>query len=444
MKDSGNRWWEIRGEGQPDDAEGNYRDLLTDSRGRNRPERSLSVGIDPADEAHHGARPFLWPTVSVVAAVALILSVSYGVSRSRATPPSSTVAAEPTAKGSTQRDVEPKPDADVKPFAPPAPLANLPTADSAPPPIGRPVADGDRAASQREPSSPAAVPGDRPSDNSAGASGSAPYQPFGTPTPSSSPTPEPVPSVQLAGPAPTVPGRQQDGPPVSGAGGCTKSSGGGHEYYACTITQTAPAYLAGTTRRGGTVRAERYPFRCQSDGSKYSVGNRASSWWAWIGTGGTGVWIPVVFLTGGPDNGPEPGLPVCGKGSATTSPDTRNPPKSAATAKNVVDRKTKRCLDSNDKGNAYTLECNGGDYQKWYAPGDGTIRDKKTGRCLDSNDSGNAYTLECNGGDYQKWQAPGDGTIRDKKTGRCLDSNDSGNAYTLECNGGDYQKWDIA
>lgn len=33
MNDSGVRWWEIRGEGQPDEKEENYRDLITDSRG---------------------------------------------------------------------------------------------------------------------------------------------------------------------------------------------------------------------------------------------------------------------------------------------------------------------------------------------------------------------------------------------------------------------------
>lgn len=79
MNDSGGRWWEIRAAGQPNEDEGGYRDLVTDTRGRSRPERSLSAGVDPANEPHHPSRVVLWTVASIVAAAALILIVGYAL-----------------------------------------------------------------------------------------------------------------------------------------------------------------------------------------------------------------------------------------------------------------------------------------------------------------------------------------------------------------------------
>ncbi|MFF7357396.1 RICIN domain-containing protein [Streptomyces filipinensis] len=46
-----------------------------------------------------------------------------------------------------------------------------------------------------------------------------------------------------------------------------------------------------------------------------------------------------------------------------------------------------KCLDSNRNGDAYLLDCNGGDYQKWYETHDSSgwrLKDKATGRVLSS------------------------------------------------------------
>jgi hypothetical protein len=389
-REPGRRWWEIRGKGQPD--EGSYRELLTDRRGRNRQERSLSAGADPSDEPRHPLRGFLWPVASVVAAALLIVVVVYGVSASKSRPPTLT---ERAAGSSANRDAgippslpsalvgdPPPPEGGALP--PVGGLAAVPSAQAPAPPRapaspGVPAPQGSPATTPSAPvttlSAPTTTRGSQgpgsddatttandpttttPSDPTTTLSSptSASTAPTST-LASSTLTTSPASAITLAGPAPAAPRSQQDGTPVSGTGGCAVM--GTSTYYACTIAQTAPAYLPGTTHPRASLPPNRYPFMCQSDGSTYSVGQRANHWWAWAGNGSLGVWTPAVFLAGGPDDAPEPGLPVCGSASTTTTspaapfPDrattTTTPPVATSTEK-APTTTTPRTTDSETK-----------------------------------------------------------------------------------------------
>jgi len=127
---SGRRWWEIRGGREPD--EGRYGDLMTGGRGRSRPERSLSIGANPADETRHPLHGFLWPVVSVVAVGALIGGGVYGVPKLRSEPASETTSRVEAAPGSEGDGSS----------IPPASLGDLPGA-SALPPLGAGGVPGD-------------------------------------------------------------------------------------------------------------------------------------------------------------------------------------------------------------------------------------------------------------------------------------------------------------
>jgi hypothetical protein len=129
----------------------------------------------------------------------------------------------------------------------------------------------------------------------------------------------------LEGAAPDSPGPQPNGQSADGTGGCTPPVS--RYYYRCTVTRDAPVYLPSRTDKFGTLPAGRSPwFRCQSEGSTYTVGSHTNHWWAWAQDSDVGVWVPILFLAGSHDDKQEPGLPICGSSPTTTtaSPTTAN------------------------------------------------------------------------------------------------------------------------
>jgi hypothetical protein len=119
----------------------------------------------------------------------------------------------------------------------------------------------------------------------------------------------------------------------------------------------------------------------------------------------------------------------------------------------LIDYKTRRCLDSNYNGRVYTLPCNGGKYQIWEETGAGDLIDGKTGLCLAGGiDRLHVRTTNC--GHTAGWEfgnnpdnAPvGTGALTDSAydvPGHliALDSNYSGHVYEGPTNNGPYQLW---
>ncbi len=64
------RWWETQ---RRDAQEGRYGELLTGGRPRSRPERSLSVGVDTAEEPGNALRAYLWPIVGAAVALTTLI-----------------------------------------------------------------------------------------------------------------------------------------------------------------------------------------------------------------------------------------------------------------------------------------------------------------------------------------------------------------------------------
>lgn len=63
------------------------------------------------------------------------------------------------------------------------------------------------------------------------------------------------------------------------------------------------------------------------------------------------------------------------------------------------------CLEMSSFGskrNVVLKRCDGNAYQWWIVDGSGTFRNKTSGHCLDGNGA-DVYTMQCNGGAFQKW-----------------------------------------
>ncbi|MEV6206960.1 hypothetical protein [Kitasatospora sp. NPDC051914] len=93
------------------------------------------------------------------------------------------------------------------------------------------------------------------------------------------------------------------------ASGCYGIGGG---KYNCNVWKTAPSYFAGNVR-AGTLNAGTNYFYCQAVGSEVVEGPYRNNWWAKTDddSGNKGVWVNVVYLSGGGNDQPVPGLPGC-------------------------------------------------------------------------------------------------------------------------------------
>jgi tRNA A-37 threonylcarbamoyl transferase component Bud32 len=105
---------------------------------------------------------------------------------------------------------------------------------------------------------------------------------------------------------------------TSGGGGgagspapaCTAIGGG---KYNCTVWKTATSYTA-SGAEAGVLNAGTNYFFCQSNlGRRETSGQWTNVWWAKTDddSGNTGVYVSDVYLKGGNNDEPVPGLPVC-------------------------------------------------------------------------------------------------------------------------------------
>ncbi|MET7730112.1 protein kinase [Streptomyces sp. NPDC005402] len=91
---------------------------------------------------------------------------------------------------------------------------------------------------------------------------------------------------------------------------CTATGGG---KYNCTVWKTAKSYTA-SGAEAGVLNAGINYFYCQSNlGRRDTSGQWTNVWWAKTDddSGNTGVYVSDVYLKGGNNDEPVPGLPVC-------------------------------------------------------------------------------------------------------------------------------------
>ncbi|MFE9400054.1 hypothetical protein [Streptomyces flavidovirens] len=93
------------------------------------------------------------------------------------------------------------------------------------------------------------------------------------------------------------------------AAGCYGIGGG---KYNCNVWKTAPTYFAGNVRAGTLYAGTNY-FYCQAKGSTVHMDGYSNDWWAKTDddSGNRNVWVNVVYLSGGGNYEPVPGLPWC-------------------------------------------------------------------------------------------------------------------------------------
>ncbi|MFE2883385.1 protein kinase [Streptomyces sp. NPDC059272] len=109
----------------------------------------------------------------------------------------------------------------------------------------------------------------------------------------------------------------------SGSGGSAGSSGSpspaaacqaiGGGKYNCQVWRSAKSYTASGTEVGVLGAGTNYFFCQQNLGRRETYGQWTNTWWAKTDddSGNTNVYVSAVYLKGGDNDGPVPGLPVC-------------------------------------------------------------------------------------------------------------------------------------
>ncbi|MFF2503369.1 protein kinase [Streptomyces sp. NPDC058067] len=122
----------------------------------------------------------------------------------------------------------------------------------------------------------------------------------------------PAPSASTpAAPRPTKSGGAAEEPGRSPAAPACHPAGGGK--YDCTVWRTSDSYTASGTRAGVLNAGTNY-FYCQQNlGRRETYGQWTNVWWAKTDddSGNTNVFVSDVYLKGGDNDAPLPGLPVC-------------------------------------------------------------------------------------------------------------------------------------
>ncbi|MFE3032713.1 protein kinase [Streptomyces canus] len=190
----------------------------------------------------------------------------------------------------------------------------------------RPIASGTSAPASS--SASARTDGD-PSGSAALTDGEAEKTPSAKETPSEDGGAKPTSRASASGKAPSS-GGGSDGDDAggsgSGNGGGTSGDGGpstpapapactaiGGGKYNCTVWKTAKSYTA-SGAEAGVLNAGTNYFYCQSNlGRRETSGGWTNVWWARTDddSGNTGVYVSDVYIKGGNNDEPVPGLPVC-------------------------------------------------------------------------------------------------------------------------------------
>jgi eukaryotic-like serine/threonine-protein kinase len=136
------------------------------------------------------------------------------------------------------------------------------------------------------------------------AAGGTPSRPPGT-SPGTPPGTPPGTAAHTPGSHPPSPSRT-----ASPAPSCTPVGAG---RYNCHVWQTASSYTLDGTKTGVLHAGTNY-FYCQQNlGRRETSGRWTNVWWARTDddSGHNDVWVSDVYIRGGPNDGPVPGLPVC-------------------------------------------------------------------------------------------------------------------------------------